>query len=253
MIQKIYKTIQMRIVKYKIIKVIFSCLLFLLYILVKKHINPHNLNNIFNNIKRIGLSCLRNSKNVRNILVKYAMLKKLEDFGFNVTIITPKNYMKNQTYFITKALSSNLYIINKNYSEELKESDFNYLLVNSDQTWAYSKDRFLYDIGFLKFAKNWKIKKFVYGASIGKVKWYYNKTEDEEIKQLLSNFTGVSFRENGMIKIVEEHLGIKGIFVLDPTLIIDKQYYLNEIRDYKGDFNSSEKCIFVYQLDNNKI
>ena len=56
-----------------------------------------------------------------------------------------------------------------------------------------------------------------------------------------------------MIKIVEEHLGIKGIFVLDPTLIIDKQYYLNEIRDYKGDFNSSEKCIFVYQLDNNKI
>jgi len=252
-LEKIYKARNNHIIKYKIIKIIFSFFLFFSHQLIKKLINKHNLYILSNNIKRVGVSCLRNSENVGNILVKYAMLKKLEEFGLNATILTPINYMKNQSYFIKNALSSNLYIIKNNYSEELKENDFNYLLVNSDQTWAYSKGRFLYDIGFLKFSKNWNVKKFVYGASIGSVKWFYNKSEDEEIKKLLSNFTGFSFRENGTIKIAEKHLGIKGVLVLDPTLIIDKQYYLNEIKGYKGDFNSSEKYIFVYQLDNNKI
>ena len=48
-------------------------------------------------------------------------------------------------------------------------------------------------------------------------------------------------------------MGINGLFVLDPTLIIDKQYYLNEIKDYKGNFTSNEKFMFVYQLDRKYI
>ena len=56
-----------------------------------------------------------------------------------------------------------------------------------------------------------------------------------------------------ILKLAEKHLGIKGVFVLDPTLIIDNQYYLNEIKDYKGDYNSSENCIFLYQLDKNTL
>ena len=39
--------------------------------------------------------------------------------------------------------------------------------------------------------------------------------------------------------------------MLDPTFIIDKKYYLDEIKDYKRDFNFSEKYLFVYQLDKN--
>ena len=55
----------------------------------------------------------------------------------------------------------------------------------------------------------------------------------------LQNFTGISFREKGMIKLAEDHLNLtkKPIFVLDPTFIIDKNYYLNEIKNYKRDFN----------------
>ena len=181
------------------------------------------------------------------------MLKKLEEMGFNATILTPKALPGTESYFINRNINSNLFIIKNNYSEELTEKDFNYLLVNSDQTWAYNKWKYFYDVGFLMFAKNWNVKKFIYGASIGSDKWKYNKTEDEEIKKLLTKFNNISFREKGTIKLVEHYLGIKGELVLDPTLIIDKEYYLNEIKDYKRGFNSKEKFIFVYQLDNNEI
>jgi len=73
------------------------------------------------------------------------------------------------------------------------------------------------------------------------------------VKELTCEFTGISFREIDSVKLFEKYLGIKGVFVLDPTLIIDKQYYLNEIKEYKGDLKSKENYIFVYQLDRNKI
>ena len=46
-----------------------------------------------------------------------------------------------------------------------------------------------------------------------------------------------------MIKLVEKHfnLAVKPVLVLDPTLLIDKNYYLNEIQNYKIDFNFNEK------------
>ena len=183
------------------------------------------------------------------------MFKKLEELGFNATIITPGKFGKKELSFINNTFNSNLYLINKSYSEELNEIDFDYLLVNSDQTWAYGLSKYYYDIAFLRFAKNWtKVKKFVYGASIGSDRLDYRIRRDKEtIKELTKNFTGISFREIVSIKLFEENLGIKGVFVLDPTLIIDKQYYLNEIKDYKGNFTSNDKFMFLYQLDRNFV
>ena len=39
------------------------------------------------------------------------------------------------------------------------------------------------------------------------------------IKSLLKNFTGISLREKDSIKEVENNLGIKPVFVLDPTFL----------------------------------
>ena len=49
-------------------------------------------------------------------------------------------------------------------------------MVNSDQTWRkLSKNS--YDLPLLKFAQNWNIPKFVYGASIGVEKWRISKKD----------------------------------------------------------------------------
>ena len=86
---------------------------------------------------------------------------------------------------------------------------------------------------------------------MGVYNWFYKKSDEELFKGLLSNFTGISFREKGTVKILEEHLGLKSVFVLDPTLLINKRYYLNAIKGYKSEFNSDDKFIFIYQLDKN--
>lgn len=126
-------------------------------------------------------------------------------------------------------------------------------MVNSDQTWFNYDKNYFYDNAFLKFAENFTIPKFIYAASSGRDEWIFSETDEEEAKRLLKNFTGISFREKGMVKLVEEHLNITASFVLDPTLLLEKDIYLNEINDYKNVFNISEKYIFVYQLDKNEV
>ena len=197
---------------------------------------------------RICVVNLHNSQNVGNILVKFALFKKLKEFGFNPTMIASKNNVGINIDFLNK--TTNLIVLKKNFSE-LNESNYDYIMVNSDQTWTKADIRFFYDIAFLKFAENWTIPKFIYGASIGVDFWFFTKKDEEIAKKLLKNFTGISFRENNPIKFVDSYLGIKSVLVLDPTMLIDKFYYLNEIKNYKTNISFNEKFIFIYQLDQN--
>lgn len=182
------------------------------------------------------------------------MFNILKKFGLNATIITPKLYpiMKVDLSFIRRTINSNLLELKEEFSE-LKESDYDYLIVNSDQTWAlYGK--YFFDVGFLEFAENWKIKKFIYATSIGSEFWPHNSIEvKEKIKKLLKTFSGISFREKGLIRLSEENLGIKGVFVLDPTLLLDKNIYLNEIKNYHNIFYNNDKYIFIYNLNTNEL
>ena len=127
-------------------------------------------------------------------------------------------------------------------------------MVNSDQTWRRF-DKHFYDYGFLKFAENWNIPKFVYGASIGFDYWGLTKKDENVAKLLLKNFTGFSVREKGSIQLIKKHLGIEPLFVLDPTLLINKEYYLKLIENYKSNINKNENYIFSYLIikENNTI
>jgi hypothetical protein len=191
-----------------------------------------------------------NLQNVGNILVKFSLYKKLKELGFNTTIVASVSSPKVNISFLNR--TTNLIVI-KNKFSELKEKDYDYIVLNSDQTWGYFNKKYFYDIAFLSFAKNWKIPKFIYGASIAYEKWFYTKKEEKVAKKLLKNFTGISFREKDLVRLAKIHLGINGVFVLDPTLLIDKKHYLNEIKNYHPNFNPDDKFIFVYQLDKNPV
>ena len=144
----------------------------------------------------------------------------------------------------------------KSFSD-IKENEFNILMVNSDQTWnALFPRPILYDIAFLKFAENWKIKKFIYGASLVFQDWKFSAKDEEIAKHLLQNFTGISVRESNSVGLIEEHLGLKAQFVLDPTFIINKKYYFNLIKDYKSNIEkqiNNTNFVFVYILNNFNI
>ena len=223
---------------FKIIYLKIIILIFLIYHFIKK--------NFFR--KKVGIIGLPHSQNIGNNLLKYAIYIKLSQLGYNPFIVG-RRYMNHNISFINQ--TTQLRIINESFTE-IKENNFDILMVNSDQTWRKwtigNKDPFFYDIAFLKFSEKWDKPKFVYGASIGIDKWEFNKNDEETAKYLLKNFTGISIREKGTIKYIEDHLGLNAEFVLDPTFLINKNYYLNLIQNYKNDIIINDSFILVYKI-----
>ena len=211
-----------------------------------------SFNFIFFNVKhkykkKIGVIGLAHSHNIGNILLKYAIFIKLTEFGFDPYIIGQRYRTHNISLLLEK---TKVKIINNSFSE-IKEKEYDILMVNSDQTWRKWDDYF-YDIAFLKFAENWNIPKFVYGASLGLDTWEFTKADENISKYLLKNFTGISTREIGSKKLIKKYLGINSEFVLDPTLLIDKKYYLDLIKDFKNDVIINKTFIFVYTVTNSE-
>ena len=198
--------------------------------------------------KRIGVVGIFNDKNIGNNLVKFSMFTKLKELGLD-PIIVSRVRPNNPITFLKKYLK--LKIVFRSF-RELQKRDFDILMVNSDQTWSYSDYKNLFNYGLLGFARNWKIPKFIYGASLGRELWFQSPYKANYAKDLLKDFTGISFREIESISLVQKYLNIKSRLVLDPTLIIDKKYYLDLIKDYKRDFNFSEKYLTIYQIDGNR-
>ena len=190
--------------------------------------------------------------NVGNILVKFSMFKILEELGFNATIIVPQTGPFDfDLSFVNRTIGSHLCLVPRNFSG-LKEKDFDYLMVNSDQTWnPFIVNHFDKNVAFLKFAKDWNVKKFIYAASVGDYKLPFKVNDKIFIKSLLKNFTGISFREKGLVKLLEDSIGLKSEFVLDPIFLLSKNHYLNTIKNYKSNFSEKDKFIFIYQLNKN--
>ena len=256
-----YKKKYEKIKATKIIKLILILLLFIIIIyiifsynqylkissLIKEFLNVNENSINKGNRRRIGVIGILNDQNPGNNLIKFSMYTKLKEFGFDPFIIS-KIRKNNDIYFLKKMVK--LKIINETFSE-LNENDYDYIMLNSDQSWTRSTLSQVDKIAFLKFAENWTIPKFIYAASTDANYWMLTKRENEEGKRILKNFKGISFREKYMKILAEQNLDIKAEFVLDPTFLIDKNYYLDLIKDYKRNFNFNEKYILVYQLDRN--
>ena len=199
-------------------------------------------------IIKVGIVGVRHETNIGNNLIKYAMTTKLKELGYFPYIIGTVWKRFNNIEFINQ--TTNLVIIKNNFSE-IKQKDYDILMVNSDQTWV-KYDEFFYDYGFLQFAEFWNITKIVYGASIGSDTWQFSEKDETIMKRLLKNFSGISVREKGSIELIKKHLDIVPELVLDPTFLIDKKYYLDLIKDLKDKIQITKKYIFVYNIANDQ-
>jgi len=195
---------------------------------------------------------LEHSLNIGNNLLKYAISIKLRELGYIPYIVGRKlPECQNLSFIFTKIK----YRLINNSFNEIKKDDYDILMVNSDQTWRNwhnntpSEDPFFYDVAFLRFSQNWNLPKFVYSASLGVNYWKFNKEDDNIAKYLLKNFSEISVREKGSIELIQKHLGYKAEFVLDPTLLINKQYYLDLIKNYKDEIIVNNNYIVVYILN----
>jgi polysaccharide pyruvyl transferase WcaK-like protein len=127
-----------------------------------------------------------------------------------------------------------------------KENNFEAVIVGSDQCWRpmYSPNIYTYYLDFLK--DNKEIKKLAYAASFGTDQWEYTEEQTVRCKKLIQQFDLVTVREKAAVNLVTEKLNKDAEFVLDPTLLLSKEDY---IELFVGKNLPDNKGIYTYILD----
>lgn len=132
---------------------------------------------------------------------------------------------------------------------KIKIGQLDALVVGSDQVWRgnneYISKFFFSDFEYLN------IPKVAYAASMGVDRWSLTDEETRTCSRLAKLFKAISVREDNAIQQCKEKLGVDALFVLDPTLLIDKSVYVDITGNSK---TSSVNCrrMMTYVLDKSK-
>lgn len=141
---------------------------------------------------------------------------------------------------------SQLITCNESMSE-LNKIGFDAYVVGSDQSWrpVYSPKISNY---FIDFAENEKdIKRISYAVSFGVSDWEFSKKDTEMCSSLAKKFDAISVREDSGIELVKTYLGKDAVHVLDPTLLLGKEHYVQIASEEKQ--VKSKGNLKVYILD----
>ena len=128
---------------------------------------------------------------------------------------------------------------------------FDVWICGSDQIWRYKYYTFFEgDIAnvYLKFLGDESCKRIAYAASFGTDNWEYPAKETAECKNWIQKFDAVSVREETGVKLCSTYYDIKAKHVLDPTMLLSKDDYVDLIE--KSDVPKSKGNLFCYILDN---
>lgn len=131
--------------------------------------------------------------------------------------------------------------------EELKSEvhPYSHVVVGSDQVWrpSYTGNSSL--VYFLAFLDK-KIKRVSYAASFGNDTWELSDADTLPLKQAVQKFSSISVRESSGKDICEKVFDVKASHVLDPTLLIGRDFFDKVIGDCVKE-NKSD--IVYYKLD----
>ena len=124
-------------------------------------------------------------------------------------------------------------------------------IVGSDQIW---RKEMTHSIGWenfmLAFLKKENVKRVAYGISFGKNKVSYSSVEQKRFLELYRKFDFVSVREDDGLSLLRE-MGCdnpNAVQVLDPTLLLEKDEYLDLFANQPDDLEIKGK-MFCYVLD----
>lgn len=232
---------------------------------------------------KIGILTLPLHTNYGGILQAYALFKVLEKMGHDVYLIDTRfkkdstwktlkkqiksffknnpqskktaylNKIKNQSYltytkpFIDKYLPKTTETFDnpKTMGKKIGKYNFEALIVGSDQIWnpKYYKN---IEIAFFSFLDDSNLIRISYAPSFGGDVWKYSAEKEKICKDLIQKFNSVSVREDSGVLLCEKHLGIKPTWVLDPTMLLSENDYIELISNSGLTKNGN---LFTYILD----
>ena len=231
---------------------------------------------------RIGILTLPLHTNYGGILQAYALQTVLERMGHEVKVINrninyelplwkkpfvySKRIIKNILGYKTpifyeqklikelpiirqntdRFIQQYIHTLNVNNYTDLKEGDFDAIVVGSDQVWRQKYFGKIYD-AYLQFAKDWNIKRIAYAASFGTDEWEYTGRQTSICENLIKKFSAVSVREDSGIDLCKKYLDVDSQHLLDPTMLLEKEDYIRLFENSGTPPNSG--TLMCYILD----
>lgn len=159
------------------------------------------------------------------------------------------NYIsQNTNKFICKYINTTepIYTINK---EMFQKYHFDAYIVGSDQVWRPVYSYYLPNY-FLDFTAGDKVKRIAYAASFGTSKWEFTSKQKKKCAILLKKFDAVSVREYSGVILCKKYLGVDAVQLLDPTLLLNKNDYIDLIKEEKTP--PFKNRLMTYVLDPSK-
>lgn len=210
---------------------------------IHNYIKPKDADKIKKGIiePKIAMVTVPGHHNIGNTLQAYALQSKIKEILPKSNPIIINSIYKNYNSF---------YKNNLNFTENGFDESYDYLIVGSDQIWT--SDKWINSIPFNdRFLIRNCRHKLVYAASFGKHNLNFTNKQLTEIQNTLKNIEYVSTRELSGVIICNYFFKYnKAISVLDPTMLYDKDFYLNIINEKEIE---NKRGIFAYILDKNDI
>ena len=126
------------------------------------------------------------------------------------------------------------------------DNKINAIITGSDQVWRPCYNENIYR-SFFDFAVGLDIKRYAYAASFGVDCWEFTDEQTLKCKELLQHFDAISVREESGIDLCKTYFNQKAEYVLDPTMLLDKEDY--EALVYKENEPACSGNLFTYILD----
>lgn len=124
---------------------------------------------------------------------------------------------------------------------------YDFIIVGSDQVWRGKYTNMHALVYYLAFAGD-SCKRIAYAASFGLDHW--ETPEDahvrEAIKREVKKFSAISVREDSGVNICKDELEVDATHVLDPTLLIGREFFEEIIGEGTSIINND---LVVYKLD----
>lgn len=160
------------------------------------------------------------------------IILKCAGYKMNVPIFieyTDKNNKINR--YINRFIKKKIKIKFVKTLSNIAENKYNAIVVGSDQVWRkkYFEDLWQAPItdAFLYLSTKEKSIKLSFAASFGVNEWQFDEEESFKISEALKSFKGVSVRERDAVELIKEKVGMNTCQVLDPTLLLNDDDYLN--------------------------
>lgn len=158
-------------------------------------------------------------------------------------------YIFNKTYpivsqFTQGFIDRNINIVNIENWREIKNTDYEALIVGSDQVW---RPMYFNNItaAFLDFASDWHVKRLAYAVSFGTDEWEYNEEQTLACRTLASLFQGISVREKSGINLCREFLACEAVQVLDPTMLLEPADYVQLFEKENTPVHAGDMLVYI--------